>query len=199
MWALWRLRLLDRIETILLGWIALKFAWWLVPALPSRLGLLVIEDYIPWFAIGMAAYRVQTGERRWRQQAAVLLIGFLAVALTDTVEAPGAPWMYLGTTAVFVLAVGGRLRWLASRPLLWLGALSYPIYLVHQNVGYAVMAWAERHGAPPSVAIACAIAAAIALAEVIRRLVEQPTLGAIRGWWKTRRAARPAIVSGEPA
>lgn len=196
MWGLWRLKRLDRIEAVLLGWIALKFAWWLVPALPSRLGLLVIEEYIPWFAIGMAAYRVHIGERRWRQQAAVLAFGFLSVAIIDRIEAPGGAWVYLGTIAIFALAVEGRLRWLANRPLLWLGALSYPIYLVHQNVGYAVMAWAERHGAAPWLAIPCAIAAAIALAELIRRCVEQPALAAIRGWWKGRRTSPPALASG---
>ncbi len=199
MWALWRARLLGRIETVLLGWIALKFAWWAVPALPSRLGLLVVEDFIPWFAIGMAAYRVYLGERSWRQQVAVLALGFLSVAITDTAEAEGAPWVYLATVAVFVLTIEGRMRWLANRPLLWLGALSYPVYLIHQNVGYAVIAWLERWGAPPWIALPCAVAAAFALAEAIHRLVEGPALAAIRGRWKARKASPQAIASGEAA
>lgn len=192
--ALWRRRLLDRIESVLLGWIALKFAWWLVPALPTRMGMLIAEDYIPWFAIGMAAYRVHAGERRWWEQAAVLILGFLSVAITDIVEAPGSPWVYLGTIAVFVLIVEGRMRWLANPPLLWLGALSYPIYLIHQNVGYAVMAWLERMGASPAVAMASAVVTALTLALLIHHLVEQPALATIRGWWKARRtpAALPA-------
>lgn len=199
MWALWRARLLDRIETVLLGWIALKFAWWLAPALPSRLGLLLVEEFIPWFAIGMAAYRVHMGERRWRQQAAVLALGFLAVALTDTAKAPGAPWVYLGVTAIFALAVEGKLRWLANRPLLWLGAVSYPMYLIHQNIGYAVIAWLERQGASPWVALPCAIAVAFVLAELIHRFVEGPVQIAIRDAWKARQAPSRTIASGGQA
>jgi peptidoglycan/LPS O-acetylase OafA/YrhL len=193
MWGLWRLRLLDRIETVLLGWISLKFIWWFAPALPSRLSLLVIEDYVPWFAIGMAAYRVHVGERRWTQQAAVLILGLLSVTITDTAEAAG---IYLATLAIFVLAVSGRLRWLANGPLRWLGGLSYTIYLVHQNVGYAVIAWLERLGAAPALALPCAVATTLVLAELIHRLVERPSLAAIRSWWNTRRAVDYAIPSG---
>jgi peptidoglycan/LPS O-acetylase OafA/YrhL len=188
MWALWRARLLGRIEVILLGWIALTLLWWLVPALPSRVGMVLAIGFIPFFAIGMAAYRVWIGARRWREQLPVLALGAAAVAITEDAV---AALVYLAATAIFVALVAGRLRFLANPVLLWLGALSYPLYLVHQNFGYAVIATLERAGLPPWLALPCAIAATLIAAQLIRDLVEQPALRAIRGWWKRRSAVRP--------
>ncbi len=189
MLALWRGGLLGRIETILLGWIALKLLFWLVPALPSRLALLLLVQYIPCFAIGIAAYRVRAGKRLWRQQVPVLLAGLAAVAITQ----PFADAVvYLAVGVVFYALVANRLTRLNQPLLLWLGALSYPVYLIHQNLGYALMAVLERAGVPPIAAIGCAIAAAFGLAQLIHVRVEQPALSLIRGWWRGRRQLQPA-------
>jgi peptidoglycan/LPS O-acetylase OafA/YrhL len=44
-----------------------------------------------------------------------------------------------GLCGVLYLLAAGRLRWLHTRPLLFLGAISYPLYLVHQHVGFVVL------------------------------------------------------------
>jgi peptidoglycan/LPS O-acetylase OafA/YrhL len=188
MWGLWRVRLLGRIEAVLLGWIGLTLLWWLVPALPSRIGMLLVVRYIPFFAIGMAAYRVRTGARRWSEQLPVLSLGLAAVALVETPEAAG---VYAAVIAVFVALVGGKLGWLANPPLLWLGALSYTIYLIHQNFGYALIAALERAGLSPWLALICAIVATLVVAQLIHDAIEQPALRMIRGWWKQRGEGRP--------
>ena len=83
MWALWRARALDKIEPILCAWITLRFAWLMFPALPSLGSKLLLVDHIAFFAIGIAAYRVRMGARRWRDQLPVLLSGLIAVAMLD--------------------------------------------------------------------------------------------------------------------
>ncbi|HEX8058623.1 MAG TPA: acyltransferase [Novosphingobium sp.] len=183
MWCLWRARLLGRIEAILLGWIGLTVLWWLVPALPSRVGMVLVVRYIPFFAIGMAAYRVRTGARRWSEQLPVLALGLAAVALVETPESAA---VYASVVAIFALLVGGRLGWLANPLLLWLGALSYTIYLIHQNFGYALIAALERAGFAPWAALICTIAATLLVAQLIHNLIEQPALRGIRTWWKQR-------------
>jgi len=193
MWGLWRLDLLKRIETVMLGWLALDLLWWLVPALPSRLALLLAVPYVPYFAIGMAAYRVRIGARRWRQQVPVVGLGLIIVALPGKAEVVA---VYVMICAIFTALTAGRLRWLANPLLLWLGALSYPLYLIHQNFGYALIAARERQGFPPVAALAGAIAAALAVAQLVRELIEQPALKAIRNWWKARSITVPSPAVG---
>lgn len=188
MWGLWRARLLGRIEAILLGWIGLTVLWWLVPALPSRVGMVLVVRYIPFFAIGMAAYRVRTGARRWAEQLPVLALGLVAVALVETPESAA---VYASVVAIFALLVGGRLGWLANPLLLWLGALSYTVYLIHQNFGYALIAALERAGFAPWAALICTIAATLLVAQLIQTLIEQPALRGIRTWWKQRGTRTP--------
>ena len=83
-----------------------------------------------------------------------------------------------------------RLSFLDKPVLLWLGALSYPLYLVHQNIGYALMAVLESLGVSPFIATIAAIAAALGLAQLVRDCIEQPALRGIRAVWKSRQLAR---------
>jgi len=69
---------------------------------------------------------------------------------------------------------------LRARPLLFLGKISYPLYLVHQYIGYVVMRALYARGAPPSVAIASACAIALANATALHFLVEKPCLELMR-------------------
>jgi peptidoglycan/LPS O-acetylase OafA/YrhL len=183
MWALWRARLLARIEGVLVGWLALTVLWWLVPALPSRLGMLLALQYIAFFAIGIAAYRVWSGERRWTQQAATLVAGLGVTWLTQGVE---TALVYCIVAAIFLALSANALRLLAHPLLLWLGALSYPIYLVHQFMGYAVLAKLGEWGVLAWPALLTTIAVVLGVAQLLHSFVEKPALNTIRAFWRRR-------------
>ncbi len=94
----------------------------------------------------------------------------------------GFPQFAYGSAAV-------ALVWLATRPSFrgvittvpaFFGRISYPLYLVHQYVGYVVMRALYARGASPAVAIACASAVAIGLATALHFLVEVRCLDVIR-------------------
>jgi peptidoglycan/LPS O-acetylase OafA/YrhL len=82
--------------------------------------------------------------------------------------------------AVIVLAFAAMLAvgLGATRPLRWkgwvpLGALTYPLYLLHQQLGYlAFNRWAAGHH--PWKVLALALVSALALAWAVHRLVERP-------------------------
>lgn len=189
MGALWQLRALDRIERVLMAWLALRLAWWLVPALPSLPATLLLVEYIGFFAVGIAAYRVWRGARSWQQQAPLLALAIIMTATFDGLEPALA---HIITLAIFIAIVSGRLSFLNNAVLLWFGALSYPIYLLHQNLGYAAIALVERLGGSPWLATTGTLSLVLALAQLVRNWVELPALQAIRTLWKQRRAPRMA-------
>lgn len=85
--------------------------------------------YAPLFIGGMLIFRVY---RYGRPLAGDALL--LALAVCHGLFAYKLPYslFVLGCFAVFALAVAGYLDWLANKPMLWLGSLSYNLYLVRK-------------------------------------------------------------------
>lgn len=197
---LWRLRLLGRIEPLLIGWMSLHWVWTFAPRLvgaePSwLLGALLIQQYIPFFAIGIAAYRLRNGgDRRW--PAAAIAAAFVTVAACD------GP-VYLAVAAIsaaILLAVALRgLPPLRFPPLVWLGAISYSLYLLHQYIGFALLGRLEGAGLAPGSAILVTLAALLLLASAVTLTVERPALKAIRRRWRARSLPEPVqpLVAAE--
>ena len=90
-----------------------------------------------------------------------------------------------GLFAVVVWLVAERkIRFLNVAPLLFLGEISYSLYLVHQIAGYWVIRHLEGAGWDPDHAIWAAVLCAIIVATCVRRWVEVPAQKAIRGWYQ---------------
>lgn len=177
-----------RLTALLWLWVLISYVgvvYW--RQLPSELEFLVKDllfvRYAPLFVSGMLLYRwYQQGPLPWGQ----LLL--LVLAIGHCLMAYRAPFSFfvLGCYGVFILAIAGRLDWLANAPLLWLGRLSYPFYLVHQNLGYGVIGWSYGQDLPGLVGVGLALALALACAWLINVLVERPALR----WFQSRRRAR---------
>ena len=167
----------------------MRWLWWLWPDMPERIVMLLALRYVPFFVLGMLAHRVWSGQRRLMQQVPVALLAILSIAIVDTVDIVA---MGLLMVALFVAMIHGRLRFLALRPLVWMGGISYSFYLIHQHIGFVVMLEMARAGYSPWVAFFAAFLIALTLGTVINRLVERPAAEAILAWWKGRRRGAAA-------
>lgn len=145
---------------------------------------LLILRHIPFFALGILFYRLheKTGERGLN----LVMIGLSLVAIGVS-EGGTLLLAGLACCAAFALFVGGYLRFLCIWPLAWLGAISYPLYLLHQVIGTALIHWLEHHGVSSVVAVVVALVVALALATSVTWLVERPAMRAIRVAWRQRR------------
>lgn len=147
---------------------------------------LLMPDYAPFFAGGMLLYLLY---RDGPDPGTWLLMGMqtslaLHTAVTtfpasldaETRFAPSGAVVGLLTLASFAVvglatltrAAGWHHRWLATA-----GALSYPLYLLHENLGwFAIRSSADRVGPWGAVLIAAVVALLAALA--LHRAVERP-------------------------
>ena len=170
-------------------------------ALGTPLELLFFPHYLALFCTGMIAHALHGGAR-----GAILLVAFALFAGLSiwSVQADGAIAMALVAAILvpFVLLIW-RPLWLAplGHPALTLiGATSYSLYLIHQNVGMALIGLLPR-GQAPAFYLACVLVLALTLlafARLIFRTVEQPAQRLARRWL-ARSSAQPRSGSNRLA
>jgi len=175
---------MQRLPLICIAWMAACLA---VPVLkrygvwvPWRIQTYALLTYGPFFAMGIACFQLREG-RQPAEAAAIIALALATVALSYRGR---DAWPCAGFLLLFLLAVGHRLRWIAIRPLVWLGSVSFGLYVSHEMLGWRLMAAAESAGLPRVAAILLALLCALLLADLITRLVEQPALHAIRRAWR---------------
>jgi peptidoglycan/LPS O-acetylase OafA/YrhL len=196
-----RARLIGRIEWPWLFWLVviavLRFAH---PELGLRTRQILLVEYGHLFIIGICLYRI------WAARSTKLTYGLLALACGMPLFGPGiesgstpTPLYFLitlGFTALVWLAAADRLSFLAWRPLQYLGAISYPVYLLHMIIGFELIHFALIMGASPATALVAATAGTILLAAAVTKLIERPA----RKWIRERYARhrhRATLISPE--
>lgn len=114
--------------------------------------------------------------------------------VTMTVHGYGAPVIAVCTIIVLLAVLagaGGPLRDVLSMSMLvWLGARSYALYLVH----VPMLVWAG--GGETSMAVKCGVVAvSVVLAAACYRWVERPAGKNINLWWGSRRARSTNVAT----
>jgi peptidoglycan/LPS O-acetylase OafA/YrhL len=135
-------------------------------------------EYGDFFVIGVCMFRLRNQEAS-RITVVIMLLAVLSTAWGGGHQSlsPGAVEYFAGTCALTVfmwLAVNGHVRFLRWRPLVFVGEMSYPLYLVHQRIGVALVEAFYRHGIPAVAAVGAGTLAVGALAVVIHFTVEKP-------------------------
>ena len=169
-------------------------------------GLPVLARVLPLFLAGVAAHRLRTAAVTGHNGFALLAVGGIAWLLfSDTTSHPHASAAAVLLAPALLLATQGHagLRRAMSRPaLLWLGAISYSLYMTHALVEmYGVnlaLRWSARFGgvdltAQPLAAGAVLVAAtlaALALGAFTWRWVELPGRRWVMRWADAPRSAQ---------
>jgi len=148
-----------------------------VAVILSKVATVASFKFIPLFAIGILFYEAYRsgkvpGGTRIAWACCLLAVGLQSGLETMIVDSV--------LSAVLLLAVNGRLAVLASRPLVYLGAISYTLYLSHQNIGCVLLPRLEREGLGPMSAVVITTVVAFLLADMLHRIVEKPSMQTLR-------------------
>jgi peptidoglycan/LPS O-acetylase OafA/YrhL len=154
---------------------------------PSALQTLLMAEWGPWFALGTALYSHHSRGMSGRLALGLVALAVLAIAVRGPLVHAGVA---VGAGLLVHGAAGGRLPLLASRPLVALGRVSYPLYLLHQALGWWVIVSLQQAGLGPALSIAIAIALSVAAGFLMHHAVEAPAMAALRAWRSRRQDAR---------
>ena len=176
--ALGRLR---SVEWIGLVWIAIGvlFTTLVEAEQHRRMTIVLLAYYSNFFVIGMCLYLIHVGRARpvtWFALAAAVLVSARGGG-EQAFYASGV--LYLSLTAAFALLVWLVAttevgRWIALPPLVFLGRISYPLYLVHVVLGFQVIRFGVEHGWSTAGGVAAAAVASLVVAALLHYLVEIP-------------------------
>jgi len=142
-------------------------------------------QYFPLFFAGIVFYKIHTGSGRQVGKYAVVLLCLLCQVLLYKAAGRSAFHIshgrYAGMLtiyfALFVLFVHGRLAFIVSKPFLFLGKISYSLYLSHMFVSLSIIIpfLTERlHIGRITASLFIAFPIAILLAAFINRYIEIP-------------------------
>ena len=160
-------------------------------------------EYGSFFVIGVCMFRLRNKEGT-RLTVGIMLLAVLSTAWGGGHQSlsPGSVEYFCGTAALTIfmwLAVNDYFRFLRWRPLVFLGEMSYPLYLVHQRIGVSLMEAFYRHGIPALAAVGTATLLVGGLAAVIHFTVETPGRRYLRKVLSGKPVRRLPAVQAETA
>jgi peptidoglycan/LPS O-acetylase OafA/YrhL len=158
-----------------------------------RSAIVLLAYYSNFFLIGMCLYRIHVRAARPITYVA------LASAVAATAYGGGeqsfwaSGWVYLPLAAAFTalvwFAVSRYGKWLCWRPLVLLGRISYPLYLVHCVLGFTVIRFGVEHGWATVYGVIAAGVVSLVTATLMHYFIEQPGERWSRAFLNRRRAA----------
>ena len=141
-----------------------------------------------WFISGIAIYGMFRNSTRVSNYVIMVFntIYFLLSVGNSIRPTPLAAGLIL---LIFTGTIFLRPAWLRHPALILLGSLSYPIYILHQNIGYCVIKTCYQANLSGYFAVATAVLFAMGLSWLVWRFIDQPTGNWLRKryrHWRTR-------------
>ena len=179
------------LRIVLFGWIIISYLAVMNMENLSHTMLFITHEllfvlYAPLFISRILLYN-------WHKSGSLPAIDdfFLALAMSHALIAYPAPFniFVLACYGVFVMAISGYLNFIVNTITLWLGSLSYSLYLIHQNIGYGIIDQSYAMGLSGLTGVTMAVVVSFLLATLIHYYVEKPCLT----WFRQRRQKRTPV------
>ncbi len=148
--------------------------------------LLLIPDYGPLFIAGIAFRRLYVYGRSLGRLA---LVGACLATQIWIDSEPETVICVVSFFGMFILLVCGALSSIATRPMVFIGTVSYSLYLIHEVIGAVLIP--RLSSVLPNAFVLCTLPFALSMvvASAITYGIERPALTAIRTHYKRDRNA----------
>lgn len=173
-----------------LGWVELALAVIVIFSVLHSAQLIVVPSYvykifimrdIPQFLAGICIYKIVNVDKSKLQSILVLCLCLISTLFIYSTQIFIVfSFFYL----IFYAAVSGKLKILSAKPLVFLGGISYSLYLLHQNIGYILINIGYQAGFSPVISIFVALCLVILLSTFFMIFIERPSLVYIREYYK---------------
>ncbi|MFI5806611.1 acyltransferase family protein [Streptomyces sp. NPDC051561] len=166
-------------------WVWVVASMLLAPADAGPARMLVMPEHSWYFIAGIAFYLIH------RFGPNLLLVGLVVVCFCACLPGLHDAWantpdftgqavpfwpvavILAGGFGAMTLVATGRLTWIQWRWLPYAGALTYPLYLLHQNIGRRIIRLLEPHLTPYAV-LTLAVLTLLTASWLVHLLVEKP-------------------------
>jgi len=174
------LKLKQKIVLVCLFWLLLcfisKFAELNGINVPEKISLLLLLKEGSFFIIGIMFYMIkQYGNKP--SFCFVVTICLLSIFIINGKLLFISAMLF---TLIFILFVKGSLTFINNRVLIWLGGISYSLYLVHQNVGYIIINILKSLNVSYFFLVLIPTIISLAIATLVTYFIERPALSLIR-------------------
>ncbi|MEP6750592.1 MAG: acyltransferase [Bacteroidota bacterium] len=185
---------------------------WLLLSLAAALFNLPFEKYLnemfilfhaPLFIAGINFYLLRKNISRSKNLFAHILIVtsfFIAAYIARTDKIMGETWIIelviLLIYGVFYLFAFDKLSFLKIKILVFFGTISYSLYLVHVNIGFAAITFLRQYTDNQFVYILIPLVICIFLSWMMVKFVEKPSLKYLRNLYAKNRNAKKQLIAG---
>ncbi len=144
--------------------------------------------YAHLFTLGIVLYRVKQSGLNWAR-GATIAICILMQKIAYSSETSWETTLFIAAfVVIFYLAIQNYLNWLCIKPLVFLGTISYSLYLVHQNIGYAMIRALYQINLNPNLSIVITTITVLFIASGITFGVERSAMKWIRHQYELRKS-----------
>jgi peptidoglycan/LPS O-acetylase OafA/YrhL len=184
---LFKTKMLKHIEILGLIWLVIM-VWHI------RIFLLMMDMHVPlWikttgllrygnlFFAGILFYNLKTKGNQWHRHVALFLCLCVQYIFREEIN----PLVVVGFFGLFYLFIYGKLTWLVNKPTVFLGTISYSLYLIHQNIGYVIINYLYSWHLNAWLIFIIPTISVIAIASAITFGIERPVMSFIRRTYKS--------------
>jgi len=195
MYVLFLNKALKKIEWICVLWLVFSLVSSLLSIpLKKYVDVLFILEYAPLFIAGINFYRIKT-EGSTVLNHIIIAASFLLECkwlLMHPDENYGSVAILAIIYLIFYLFTYQKLSWLNNRVLLFLGTISYSLYLLHNVIGYSIIYRLRQYTDVQTLYVLVPLIFSISIATLMTFYIEKPAIKFIRNRykkWSTKKVA----------